>query len=109
MAEQLRGKFPKIGALMDGAEHEVLAYMDFPRAHWLHIHSTNPLERLNAKIKRRTNVVGIFPNERAITRLVGAMLLEHSDEWTLQRRYTQLEGLQTLGDTASARLPAVQR
>lgn len=109
VADQLRAKLPKVGALMDSTEHEVLAYMDFPRAHWLQIHSTNPLERLNAEIKRRTNVVGIFPNDRAITRLVGAMLLEQSDEWTLQRRYMQLEGLQTLSDTAPTRLPAVQR
>jgi putative transposase len=109
VADQLRGKFEKIGTLMDSAEHEVLAYMDFPKAHWLQIHSTNPLERLNAEIKRRTNVVGIFPNDRAITRLVGAMLLEQSDEWALQRRYMQLEGLHTLSDTAPARLPAVQR
>jgi putative transposase len=109
VADQLRGKFDKIGRLMDGAEHEVLAYMDFPKAHWLQIHSTHPLERLNAEIKRRTNVVGIFPNDRAITRLVGAMLLEQSDEWALQRRYTQLEDLQALSDTAPTRLPAVAR
>ena len=109
VADQLRGKFSKIGSLMDSAEHEVLAYMDFPKAHWLQIHSTNPLERLNAEIKRRTNVVGIFPNDRAITRLVDAMLLEQSDEWALQRRYMQLEGLQALSDTAPARLSAVQR
>jgi len=84
---------------MDGAEHEVLAYMDFPKAHWLQIHSTNRLGRQNAEIKRRTNVVGIFPNDRAVTRLVGAILLEQNDEWTLQRRYMQLEGLQSLSDT----------
>ena len=108
VADQLRGKFAKIGDLMDRAEHEVLAYMDFPRAHWLQIHSTNPLERLNAEIKRRTNVVGIFPNDKAITRLVGAMLLEQSDEWALQRRYMQLEGLHSLSDTAQPRLAAVQ-
>lgn len=109
VADQLRERFPRIAELMDGAEHEVLAYMDFPRAHWLQIHSTNPLERQNAEIKRRTNVVGIFPNERAVTRLVGAILLEQNDEWTLQRRYMQLEGLQALSDTAPARLSAVQR
>ncbi len=109
VADQLRERFPRIAELMDRAEHEVLAYMDFPRAHWLQIHSTNPLERQNAEIKRRTNVVGIFPNERAVTRLVGAILLEQNDEWTLQRRYMQLEGLQALSDTAPARLSAVQR
>jgi putative transposase len=109
VADQLRGKFPKIGALMDSAEHEVLAYMSFPRAHWLQIHSTNPLERVNADIKRRTDVVGIFPNDRAVTRLVGALLLEQNDEWSLNRRYMQLEGLQTLSDTAQPRLSAVQR
>jgi putative transposase len=107
VSDQLRDKIPRLGDMMDSAEHEVLAYMDFPRAHWLQIHSTNPLERLNAEIKRRTNVVGIFPNDRAITRLVGAMLLEQSDEWTLQRRYMQLEGLQSLSDTAQPRLSAV--
>ena len=109
VAEQLRGKFAKVAELMDRAEHEVLAYMSFPRAHWLQIHSTNPLERLNAEIKRRTDVVGIFPNDRAVTRLVGAMLLEQSDEWSLQRRYMQLEGLQSLSDTAPTRLSAVAR
>jgi putative transposase len=73
------------------------------------IYSTNPLERLNAEIKRRTNVVGIFPNDSAITRLVGAMMLEQNDEWALNRRYMQLEGLQTVSDTAPTRLPAVAR
>jgi len=109
VADQLRTKLPKLGALMDGAEDEVLSYMNFPRAHWLQIHSTNPLERLNAEIKRRTNVVGIFPNDAAVTRLVGAMLLEQNDEWCLNRRYMQLEGLQTLSDTAPTRLSAIQR
>ena len=83
--------------------------MTFPRAHWPQIYSTNPLERLNAEIKRRTNVVGIFPNDAAITRLVGAMMLEQNDEWALNRRYMQLEGLQTVSDTAPTRLPAVAR
>ena len=66
VADQLRGKLPKLGALMDGAEHEMLSYLNCPRAHWLQIHSTNPRERLNAEIKRRTNVVGIFPNDAAV-------------------------------------------
>jgi putative transposase len=107
VADQLRVKFPKLAKLMDGAEADVLAYMGFPKAHTKQIHTTNPLERLNAEIKRRTDVVGIFPNEAAITRLVGALLLEQSDEWALQRRYMQLEGLQTLSDNQSARLSAV--
>jgi putative transposase len=107
VADQLRPKFPKLAALMDDAEGDVLAFMSFPKAHRLQIHSTNPLERLNAEIKRRTDVVGIFPNEPAITRLVGALLLEQNDEWQLQRRYMQLEGLQSLSDNQPARLSAV--
>lgn len=107
VADQLRGKFPKLADLMDGAEADVLAFMTFPKAHRTQIHSTNPLERLNAEIKRRTDVVGIFPNEAAITRLVGALLLEQNDEWQLQRRYMSLEALRTLSDNQPARLPAV--
>jgi putative transposase len=107
VADQLRAKFPKLAAMLDKSEPDVLAYMSFPKAHRTQIHSTNPLERLNAEIKRRTDVVGIFPNEAAITRLVGALLLEQSDEWSLQRRYMQLEGLQTLADNQPARLSAV--
>jgi putative transposase len=104
---QLREKFPKLATLMDKAEGEVLTFMSFPKAHRLQIHSTNPLERLNAEVKRRTDVVGIFPNEAAIIRLVGALLLEQNDEWQLQRRYMQLEGLQALSDNQPVRLSAV--
>ena len=107
VADQLRERFPKIGVLMDNSEPDVLAHLSFPKAHRLQIHSTNPLERLNAEIKRRTDVVGIFPNEAAIVRLVGALLLEQNDEWQLQRRYLQLEGLQTLADNQTARLSAM--
>ena len=107
VADQLRAKFPKLAELMDRAEQDVLAFMSFPKAHRTQIHSTNPLERLNAEIKRRTDVVGIFPNEPAITRLVGALLLEQNDEWQLQRRYMQLEGLQALSENQTARLSAV--
>jgi putative transposase len=107
VADQLRAKFPRLAALTDDAESDVLAFMSFPKSHRVQIHSTNPLERLNAEIKRRTNVVGIFPNEPAITRLVGALLLEQNDEWQLQRRYLPLEGLQSLTDNQTARLSAV--
>ncbi len=92
VADQLRPKVPKLAALMDEAEPDVLAYMTFPQQHRAKLHSTNPLERLNGEIKRRTEVVGIFPNEAAITRLVGAILLEQNDEWAVQRsRYMTLE------------------
>jgi putative transposase len=107
VADQLREKFPKLSAMLDDAESEVLAYMQFPKAHRVQIASTNPLERLNAEIKRRTNVVGIFPNDPAIVRLVGALLLEQNDEWQLQRRYMQLEGLQTVSDNTLHRISAV--
>ena len=107
VADQLREKFPKLSQLMDDAEADVLAFMSFPKAHRTQIHSTNPLERLNAEVKRRTDVVGIFPNEAAITRLVGALLLEQNDEWQLQRRYMALEPLRALVDNQPARLPAV--
>ena len=106
MADQQRGKFPKLATLMGEAESDVLAFMSFPKVHSVQIHSTNALERLNAEIKRRTDVVGIFPNEAAISRLVGVLLLEQNDEWQLQRRYMQLEGLQTLADNQPARLSA---
>ena len=109
LTPMMRERFPKLGSLMDDAEHDVLAFMTFPKAHWPQIYSTNPLERLNADIKRRTNVVGIFPNDASITRLVGAMMLEQNDEWSLNRRYMQLEGLQSLCDTAPTRLSAVAR
>jgi putative transposase len=107
VSAQLREKFPKLAALLDKAEGEVLTFMNFPKAHRLQIHSTNPLERVNAEVKRRTDVVGIFPNEAAIIRLVGALLLEQNDEWQLQRRYMQLEGLQALSDNQPVRLSAV--
>jgi len=107
VADQLREKFSKIAKLMDEAENDVLAHMSFPREHRTKIHSTNPLERLNGEIKRRTDVVGIFPNEAAIYRLVGALLLEQNDEWALQRRYMTLETLADLGDNPNVSLPAV--
>jgi putative transposase len=107
VADQLRPRVPKLAALMDEAEADVLAFMAFPKEHRIKIHSTNPLERLNGEIKRRTDVVGIFPNEAAIVRLVGAILLEQNDEWAVQRRYMSLETLGTLSDTATISLPAV--
>ncbi len=108
VADQLRPKLPKLAAAMDDAEIDVLAYMDFPAAHRTKLHSTNSLERLNGEVKRRTEVVGIFPNEEAIYRLVGAILLEPNDEWSVQRaRYMTLETIATLSDDATVSLPAM--
>jgi transposase-like protein len=109
VADQLRPKVPKLAILMDAAEPDVLAYMSFPPQHRTKLHSTNPLERLNGEIKRRTEVVGIFPNEASIVRLVGAILLEQNDEWAVQRaRYMTLETIAPLGDDPTVMLPVAQ-
>ncbi|MVA70207.1 IS256 family transposase [Agrobacterium vitis] len=107
VADQIRPKVPKLATLMDSAEQDVLAYMTFPKAHWTKLHSTNPIERLNGEIKRRTEVVGIFPNDDAIVRLIGALLLEQNDEWAVQRsRYMTLETIATMSDDPLISLPA---
>ena len=82
---------PKLAAFIDDSEADVLAHMDFPASHRAKLHSTNPLERLNKEIKRRADVVGIFPAEASIIRLIGAVLLEANDEWQLQHRYMQTQ------------------
>lgn len=103
----MRCEYPKLAAMMDASRDDVLAYMDFPREHWAQIASTNPIERLNGEIKRRSDVVGIFPNEKAVIRLVGALMLEQNDEWAVRRRYMTLEGLKPVSDDPIVRLPAV--
>lgn len=126
VADQLRPSVPKLAKLMDAAEEDVRAYMSFPPQHRTKLHSTNPLERLNGEIKRRTDVVGIFPNEDAIIRLIGAILLEQNDEWAepakvptmrsiggkqaegVQRaRYITLESVAQLSDDPIVTLPAM--
>jgi putative transposase len=109
VADQLRPRWPKLAVLMDESEPDVLAYLAFPVQHRTKLHSTNPLERLNKEVKRRADVVGIFPNEASITRLIGAVLLEQNDEWQLQHRYMQLEAMAELmppaNDTEPLQLP----
>ncbi|MGY4408614.1 transposase-like protein [Bradyrhizobium sp. LB7.1] len=108
VADQLRPKLPKLAGFLDEAETDVLAYMTFPPQHRTKLHSTNPLERLNGEIKRRTEVAGIFPNEDAIVRLICATLLEQNDEWAVQRaRYMTLETIALLSDDPTVSLPAL--
>jgi len=93
---------------MDEAEADVLAYMGFPAAHRTKLHSTNSLERLNGEIKRRSEVVGIFPNDEAVIRLIGALLLEQNDEWAVQRaRYMTLATIAPMSDDPIVRMPAL--
>jgi putative transposase len=96
VADQIRPRWPKLAALMDESEHDVLAYMAFPAQHRTKLHSTNPIERLNKEVKRRADVVGVrgmpeLPNEASIARLIGAGLFEQNDEWATQHRYMQVE------------------
>jgi len=108
VANRFRPKMPKLATLMDDAEADVLAYMTFPASHRTKLHSTNPLERVNGETKRRTDVGGIFPNEDAVRRLVGAILLEQNDEWTVQRsRYMTLESIAPIGDDPIVGLPTL--
>ena len=107
VTDKLRGGFPKLAEFMERTEADVLAYMDFPREHWTQISSTNPIERVNREIKRRCDVIGIFPNDAAIIRLVGALMLEQNDEWTVCRRYMTLEGLAAISHNQTISLPAV--
>jgi transposase-like protein len=107
VTDKLREGFPKLAEFMERTEADVLAYMGFPREHWTQISSTNPIERVNREIKRRCDVIGIFPNDAAIIRLVGALMLEQNDEWAVCRRYMTLEGLAAISHSPTISLPVV--
>ena len=107
VADALREKFPKLADMMAGSREDVLAYMTFPKEHWAQIASTNPLERVNKEIKRRADVIGIFPNDAAVVRLVGALMLEQNDEWAVSRRYMTLETIAPMSDDPIVSLPAL--
>jgi len=96
VVKAVRARWPKAADVVAEAESEVLAYMSFPQEHWTRIYSTNPLERLNKEVKRRTNVVGIFPDGASVIRLVGAVLMEISDEWQVGRRYFNQDSMKKL-------------
>jgi transposase-like protein len=106
VADSLRTRLPKLGTLMDDSEDDVLAYLAFPAAHRTKLHSANTLECLNKEVKRRADVVGIFPSDASITGLIGAVLLEANDEWQLQHRYMGVEARAELRRCRSSMLPS---
>ena len=109
MIERLTGPAPKVAELLLEAEEDLLAFYRFPAEHWTKLRSTNPLERVNKEIGRRTDVVGIFPNDQAVIRLAGALLIEQNDEWLVSRRYLSAESIALILEDADAEQDALGR
>lgn len=104
----LRPKYPAAAAIVEEAEHDVLAYMNFPEKHWMQLHSTNPLERQNREIRRRTDVIGIFPNPASALRLVTMLLIEQNDEWAVNKRYFSLESMALMKSSPPTPMPSLE-
>lgn len=107
VSDALCERAPKLADLMDRPREDVLAYTAVPKEHWPQLSITNPIERLNGEIKRRSDVVGVLPNECAIIRLVGALMLDQNDEWALSRRYMGLKSIASVSDDPILRVPGV--
>ena len=93
MTQRLAPTAPKVVELLEEAEEDLLAFYRFPQAHWPKLRSTNNIERVNKEIARRSDVVGIFPNDRSVIRLIGSLLIEQNDEWLLTRGYLSQESI----------------
>jgi putative transposase len=103
---ELEKRFPKAAGILDSAAADLLSHMHFPSSHWRRIRSTNPLERLNREIRRRTDVVGIFPNRSATTRLAGAILLEQHEDWMTGKRYFSEQSMSKLYESVTQKSSA---